>query len=63
MTQCVLFPELFDTPLGAEFDQSHTSSDGGAVLLRRGCSFFQAQVRVLAVSACLRQSRPRGWSG
>ena len=32
--QTVLFPDLFDTPLVATFDQPHSSSDGGAVLLK-----------------------------
>lgn len=32
--QTVLFPDLFDRPLVATFDQPHASSDGGAVLLR-----------------------------
>ncbi len=31
--QTVLFPDLFDEPLVATFDQPHASSDGGAVLL------------------------------
>ena len=31
--QTVLFPDLFDKPLVAEFDSQETSSDGGAVLL------------------------------
>lgn len=34
ITQCVLFPELFDKPLVACFDQPHSSSDGGAILLK-----------------------------
>jgi hypothetical protein len=33
-TPCVLFPELFDRPVVARFDQHHGSSDGGAVLLK-----------------------------
>ena len=33
-SQTVLFPDLFDKPLLARFDQPHTSSDGGAVLLK-----------------------------
>ena len=33
-SQTVLFPDLFDNPLLARFDQPHTSSDGGAVLLK-----------------------------
>jgi hypothetical protein len=32
--QTVLFPDLFDRPLVATFDQQHASSDGGAVLLK-----------------------------
>ena len=34
ISQTVLFPDLFDKPLVARFDQPHTSSDGGAVLLK-----------------------------
>lgn len=32
--QTVLFPDLFHKPLVATFDQSHASSDGGAILLK-----------------------------
>ncbi|OLE81217.1 MAG: hypothetical protein AUF76_13505 [Acidobacteria bacterium 13_1_20CM_2_65_9] len=32
--QTVLFPDLFNKPLIATFDQPHASSDGGAVLLK-----------------------------
>jgi hypothetical protein len=32
--QTVSFPDLFDRPLTATFDQPHASSDGGAVLLK-----------------------------
>ncbi len=31
ISQAVLFPNLFDKPLQARFDQPRTSSDGGAV--------------------------------
>ena len=34
--QTVLFPDLFDKPLFATFNQEQTSSDGGAVLLQGG---------------------------
>ena len=34
VSQTVLFPDLFDKPLVATFDQQHASSDGGAVLLK-----------------------------
>lgn len=33
-TPCLLFPELFDRPVLARFDQHHGSSDGGALLLK-----------------------------
>jgi hypothetical protein len=32
--QTVLFPDLFDKPLHAQFNQEQASSDGGAVLLK-----------------------------
>ena len=32
--QTVLFPDLFDKPLVATFDQANASSDGGAILLK-----------------------------
>jgi hypothetical protein len=32
--QTVLFPDLFDRPVVATFDQAHASSDGGAILLK-----------------------------
>ena len=32
--QAVLFPDLFDKPLFAKFNQEQASSDGGAVLLK-----------------------------
>ena len=34
--QTVLFPDLFDKPLFAKFNQEQASSDGGAVLLKAG---------------------------
>ncbi len=33
-TQCLLFPDLLDKPVIAQFDQEHGSSDGGALLLK-----------------------------
>jgi len=33
-TQCLLFPDLLDKPVVAQFDQEHSSSDGGALLLK-----------------------------
>ena len=32
--QTVLFPDLFDKPLFAQFNQEQASSDGGAILLK-----------------------------
>jgi hypothetical protein len=34
IAQTVLFPDLFNKPLVATFDQPHASSDGGAILLK-----------------------------
>jgi hypothetical protein len=34
IAQTVLFPDLFERPLVATFDQPHASSDGGAILLK-----------------------------
>ena len=47
--QTVLFPDLFDRPLVATFDQAHASSDGGAVLLK-------AADRALGLTAALAQA-------
>ena len=33
-TECLLFPDLLDKPVVAQFDQEHASSDGGALLLK-----------------------------
>jgi len=33
-TQCLLFGDLLDKPVVAQFDQEHSSSDGGALLLK-----------------------------
>ena len=33
-TECLLFPDLLDKPVVAQFDQEHGSSDGGALLLK-----------------------------
>jgi hypothetical protein len=44
--QTVLFPDLFDRPVVATFDQAHASSDGGAILLK-------AADRALGLTAAL----------
>jgi hypothetical protein len=52
--QTVLFPDLFDKPLLATFDQPHASSDGGAILLKAA----DARLGVTAALArCLTDSR------
>jgi Transposase DDE domain group 1 len=56
-TDCLLFPDIFDRPVVAKFDQRQGSSDGGAILL-------QAAERRLgltsALAACLRDDRQSG---
>jgi hypothetical protein len=56
-TDCLLFPDIFDRPVVAKFDQRQGSSDGGAILL-------QAAERRLgltsALAACLRDDRQAG---
>lgn len=49
--QSVLFPDLFDRPLTATFDQAHASSDGGAILLT-------AADRALGLTARLARALP-----
>src|SRR5260370_35683416 len=34
ITQCLIFPELFQKPVHCEFDEPHSSADGGALLLK-----------------------------
>lgn len=53
----VLFPELFDKRLVAQFDQPHGSSDGGAILLK-GCDERLHLTERLA--ACFRDERQPG---
>jgi hypothetical protein len=55
--QGVLFPELLDKPIIAQFDQTYGSSDGGAILLK-ACDERLNLTRVVA--ACLRDSRQQG---
>ena len=44
--QTVLFPDLFNKPLVATFDQPQASSDGGAILLKFDLSMLLAAVLV-----------------
>ena len=52
--QTVLFPDLFDKPLHAEFNQEQASSDGGAVLLKAAERIYGL---VKAFAGCLFDKR------
>ncbi len=55
--QTVLFPELFNKPLVATFDQPHASSDGGAILLKAA----EARYRLIdGFARCLVEDRQSG---
>ena len=56
-TQCVLFSGVFERPVVAQFDQSHGSSDGGAVLLKAA---DQRLGLTAALAACLEDERQAG---
>jgi hypothetical protein len=56
-TQCLLFPEIFDRPVIATFDQVHGSSDGGAILLKAA---DQRLGLTEALAACLEDERQAG---
>jgi hypothetical protein len=56
-TDCLLFPDIFDRPVVAKFDQRQGSSDGGAILLKA------AERRLgltSALAACMRDDRQSG---
>jgi hypothetical protein len=56
-TECLLFPDIFDRPVVAKFDQRQGSSDGGAILLKA------AERRLgltSALAGCLRDYRQPG---
>lgn len=55
--QSVLFPDLFDKPLVAIFDQEHSSSDGGAILLK---ATDKRLCLTDSLAACLRDERQSG---
>lgn len=56
-TQRVLFPDLFDKPLVAVFDEPASSSDGGAVLLKAADERLGLIERL---AGCLRDERQSG---
>src|SRR2546430_5155 len=53
-TQSVLFPDLIDRSLVAQFDRPHASSDGGAMLLKAADRRLGLMA---ALSGCLRDPR------
>ena len=57
ISQTVLFPDLFNKPLVATFDQPHASSDGGAILLKAA----EARYRLIdGFARCLVEDRQSG---
>ena len=50
--QTVLFPDLLDKPIVAKFDQTHGSSDGGAILLKSADHRLRLSEQL---AACLRE--------
>ncbi len=57
ITDCLLFPELFDRPLVAKFDQRQGSSDGGAILLKAADRRLGLTT---ALAGCLEDERQPG---
>jgi hypothetical protein len=54
ITQRLIFPELFKKPIHCQFDEPHSSSDGGALLLKAADQKLQL---TSALAACLVDSR------
>src|SRR6266496_4507296 len=54
ITQCLIFPEIFEQPIHFKFDEPHSSSDGGALLLKAADQKLQL---TSALSACLVDGR------
>ena len=54
ISQTVLFPDLFDKPLVATFDEQHASSDGGGILLKAAERVYGL---VKAFAGCLTDKR------
>lgn len=55
--ECLLFPDIFDRPVVAKFDERQGSSDGGAVLLKAADRRLGLTA---ALAACLRDERQPG---
>jgi hypothetical protein len=56
-TDCLLFPDIFDRPVVAKFDQLHGSSDGGAILLQ---TVERRLGLISALAGCMRDDRQPG---
>ena len=56
-TECLLFPDVFDRPVVAKFDQTQGSSDGGAILLKAADRRLGL---TKALAACLEDERQPG---
>lgn len=56
-TDCLLFPDIFDKPVVAAFDQRQGSSDGGAILLKAADRRYRLTERL---AACLQDYRQPG---
>lgn len=54
ITQCLNFPELFEKPVHFKFDEPHSSSDGGALLLKAADQKLQL---TSSLAACLVDDR------
>jgi hypothetical protein len=54
ITQRLIFPELYDKPIHYQFDEPHSSSDGGAFLLKAADQKLQLTT---ALAACLVDGR------
>lgn len=54
ITQRLIFPELFDKPIHYQFDEPHSSSDGGALLLKAADQKLQLTA---ALAGCLVDDR------
>ena len=64
-TDCLLFPDVFDRPVVAKFDQRQGSSDGRAILLQAAerrldrTSALAAGLRVMAIAWGYEQANDR----
>src|SRR5260370_26432894 len=54
ITQRLIFPELFEKPVHYQFDEPHSSSDGGALLLKAADQKLQL---TSALAGCLVDDR------